>query len=363
MAQHPDIKVVLLRGVDDSNKVEIIFLGNTMQRFKFKVDGNTPADFLKRDFQVFEILIGGMPGDGARIPRAHVVFNSICDPDSNKKTLNIAEDLIKRLSIPVINQPAKVKQTSREDIPKTLSDIKGIKVPKTIRFAPASTEDIFKTMEENSINFPFIFRMAGFHGGENMELIEDLEQLKNLRKLPLDGRNYYMIEFLNYRSKDGLYRKYRFFVIDGSAYPRHVIISDSWNIHAADRERVMDKDQRLLDEEKAFLEGFDPNKTEIFKEMHKRLGLDYFGVDCNFGDEGITNIFEVNCCFRLEAVHEGKLLRSFEHHVPYIEKIKEATAKMILDRAKLAAANIAGDAKPRARVVLRSVAGQSRPSQ
>lgn len=361
MAQHPDIKVVLLRGIDDSNKIEVIFLSQNMQRFKFKIDGNTPADFLKKDFQVFEILIGGVPGDPTRIPRAHVVFNSICDPDSNKKTLNIAEDLIKRLGIPAINQPAKVKQTSREDIPKVLSDIKGIRVPKTVRFAPLSIEDILKTMEINSFNFPFIFRMAGFHGGENMVLIEDLEQLKNLRKFPLDGRNYYLIEFMDYKSKDGLYRKYRLFVIDGKPYPRHVIISDNWNIHAADRERVMDKDQRHMDEEIAFLSKFDPDKTDIFKEIHKRLGLDYFGVDCNFGDDGIANIFEVNCCFRLEAVHEGKLLRSREYHVPYIEKIKEATAKMIIDRAKLASVTV--DAKPRARVVLRSVAGQSRPSQ
>lgn len=361
MIQHPHIKVVLLRGIDDSNKIEVIFLSQNMQRFKFKIDGNTPADFLKSYFQVFEILIGGVPSDPNRIPKAHLVFNSICDPDSNKKTLNIAENLIKRLGIPVINNPANVKKTSREDIPKILSDIKGIKVPKTIRFAPQSIEDILKTMEANSIDFPFIFRMAGFHGGENMELIEDSEQLKNLRKFPLDGRNYYMIEFLNYKSKDGLYRKYRFFVIDGIAYPRHVIISDNWNIHAADRERVMDNDQTLMDEEKSFLEGFDPNKTEIFKDMHKRLGLDYFGVDCNFIDEGIVNIFEVNCCFRLEAVHEGKLLRSRDYHVPYIERIKEATAKMIIDRAKLA--NITGDARPRARVVLRSVAEQSRPSQ
>jgi len=361
MAQHPNTKVILLRGIDDSNKIEVIFLSQNMQRFKFKVDGNTPADFLKRDFQVFEILLGGVPGDPTRIPRAHVVFNSICDADSNKKTLNIAENLINRLKLPAINHPAKVKLTSREDIPKTLSDIKGIRVPKTVRFAPKSTDDVLKTMEENSIGFPFIFRMAGFHGGENMELIEDIGQLKNIRKLPMDGRNYYIIEYLNYKSKDGLFRKYRFFVIDGEAYPRHVIISDSWNIHAADRERVMDKDQRLLDEEKAFLEGFDPSKTEIFRDMHKRLGLDYFGVDCNFGDDGLANIFEVNCCFRLEAVHEGKLLRSFEHHVPYIEKIKEATAKIILDRAKLT--NIPDTEKPGARVVIRSTAGQSRPPQ
>ena len=234
-------------------------------------------------------------------------------------------------------------------------------MPKTVRFAPTSVDDILKSLEINSLNFPLIFRMAGFHGGENMELIEDLEQLKNLRKFPFDGRNYYLIEFMNYQSKDGLYRKNRFFVIDGIPYPRHVIISDGWNIHASDRERVMDKDQRLMDEEKAFLEGFDPNSTEIFKDMHKRLGLDYFGVDCNFGDNGVANIFEVNCCFRLEAVHEGKLMRSHDYHMPYIERIKEATAKMILEKAKRA--NITGDVKPRARVVLRSVAGQSRPSQ
>ncbi len=361
MPTYPDIKIVLLRGIDDSNKIEVIFLSQNMQRFKFKVDGNTPADFLKRDFQVFEILLAGVPGDPTRIPKAHVIFNSICDADSNKKTLNIAENLVNRLKLPVINHPAKVKLTSREDIPKRLSDIKGIRVPKTIRFAPKSTDDILKTMEENSFGFPFIFRMAGFHGGENMELIENKEQLKNMTKFPFDGRNYYIIEFLNYQSKDGFFRKYRFFVIDGKVYPRHVIISDNWNIHAADRERVMDKNQRLLDEERAFLEGFDPDKTEIFREMHKRLGLDYFGVDCNFGDNGLVNIFEVNCCFRLEAVHEGRLLRSFEHHVPHIEKIKEATARMILNRAKLA--GIQGDDRMGARVIIRSVAGQSRLNQ
>jgi glutathione synthase/RimK-type ligase-like ATP-grasp enzyme len=39
----------------------------------------------------------------------------------------------------------------------------------------------------------------------------------------------------------------------------------------------------------------------IFREMGARLGLDYFGVDCNIDDTGNVLLFEANPCMNILA--------------------------------------------------------------
>src|SRR5439155_1080338 len=86
---------------------------------------------------------------------------------------------------------------------------------------------------------PFLFRQVGSHGGQDLALVGDRDDLDRLEQFALDGRDFYVTEFVDFRSPDGLYRKYRVLVIDGVPYAKHMIASDSWNIHAEDRTSVV----------------------------------------------------------------------------------------------------------------------------
>lgn len=332
-----EVKVLMLRGLPDTNTIEMAFLSRDINRLKFKVNGNIYLDFLNNDFLVREIWLGAVPGDPPAVEQPHVIVNSICDPDSNMKSLKIAEAVVGQLGMRVINHPTQVASTHRHQIAELLRGIKNVKVPLTIRITPQSIAEVMEGAEAAGIQMPLLFREAGAHGGEQLALLENHDCLKMLERFPLDGRGYYLTEFVDFRSADGLYRKHRFFIVDGEIYPRHLIISDHWKVHAASRARLMGKDKRYNIEEEAFLNAFSQGGEAIrhvFHEIHKRLGLDLFGVDCTIDEQGQLTIFEVNCSFRLEASGDGGKPGSDQYHLPHVNRIKEAVRQMVLRQCK-----------------------------
>jgi len=59
------------------------------------------------------------------------------------------------------------------------------------------------------------------------------------------------------------------------------------------------------------------------KEIHQRIGLDYFGIDCHLGEQGELQIFEVNATMNTLLVPEGGD-RSYVE--PIIDRIRQMIA-------------------------------------
>ncbi|HSR74091.1 MAG TPA: hypothetical protein VLL31_04540, partial [Sulfurovum sp.] len=155
----------------------------------------------------------------------HGVFNQISDPDTNQITLQKAEDFYKMVSahVPFFNIPSHVRRTSRDNIYKLLQGIDHLHVPKTVKIQPKSPKDIYDTIKEEGFEFPVIFRQAGDHGGVSTVRVDD--ETEQFYVFPLDGRDYYLTQFVEYFDENGLYKKYRLMVVDGKVYLRHVKVS------------------------------------------------------------------------------------------------------------------------------------------
>lgn len=232
-----------------------------------------------------------------QLPEADLIFNEVSEPDSHQKALRVASKLIEKLNLAVINPPASILNTRREQLSETLNFSTDLIVPKTIRCTPASPDDVIQIWQQHFTDQAAVIRSAGDHGGTSTLRLNTPEELELLHRFAYDGRDYLLSEFLDYRSSDGLYRKYRFALINGTAYLRHMIISDSWMIHSRSRE-YMDAHPEYYAEELHLLTEYaveiPPALAAKLADINRRTGTDYLGLDCNLTAQGQIIVFELN---------------------------------------------------------------------
>lgn len=227
-----------------------------------------------------------------------LVFNEISDPDTHKAALERCEVLCAMQKVPVINRPEAIMLTRRDHISSNLKNLPGLTLPLTIRFNPETPEEVGKAIHQAGLQFPVIFRQAGDHGGISTVLIDSAAAINEaMYAFALDGRAYYLTEFRDYASADGLYRKYRIVVVEGKPYLRHMIVSNHWLIHSSSRE-YMKANPQYVEEEARLLAGFEtqlaPVLHPITRAIANKLNLEYFGIDCNIAADNSLLVFEIN---------------------------------------------------------------------
>ena len=100
--------------------------------------------------------------------------------------------------------------------------------------------------------FPLVARVAGTHGGSRMERIDSEEQLAGFVELSAE-LDFYVATYVDYRSPDGLFRKYRFMYVGDEILPYHLAIGEKWKVHHAstnmgDHDWMQAEEQRFLDD-------------------------------------------------------------------------------------------------------------------
>ncbi len=226
----------------------------------------------------------------------HLLCNIVTDPDLNPRVLKVIERIAEESGLPMLNRPERMWQTARDTCAEVLSGIPDLIVPKVIRLADPSLRRLQERMEETGFRFPALVREPGRHNGEFVGLFEkpgDLAALFEDRT-----KEYLLTEFVDFASPDGLYRKDRFFFIGDTIIPRHRITANVWNLHANSRKTLMAEDESLREEERLMVtggfEGMHPTTQSVLLEIRTRLGLDYFGLDCNVRPDGEVVLFEAN---------------------------------------------------------------------
>ena len=227
------------------------------------------------------------PGPGALV-------NHIAEPDICSATLAQALAIADRDDRPCFNHPAAVIRTTRDEVSRRLAGIPELKVPRTIRVE--TPPELCDAIAAAGLSYPVLVRVTGSHLGATLTRIETADDAASIGKH--DGRSsFYVTEFCDFASPDKRYRKFRVVVIGEDIFLRHCIIAEQWIIHRGDRAA------NTMDEEHATFVKFDrewtPHLLPIFREIGSRLGLDYFGVDCNIDDAGRVLVFEANACMNI----------------------------------------------------------------
>ncbi|MGK7953097.1 MAG: TauD/TfdA family dioxygenase [Xenococcaceae cyanobacterium] len=271
------------------------------------------------------------------IPKFALLLNTVACPDRKRASLLAAARFVDRYPhLPVINDPRRVLETTRDRNSLRLNMIRGVSFPKTekVRWNGRSFQGISQEISGLGFVFPFIVRLVGSQTGSSVKLVNNKQELySHFQNSPAD-KEYYIIQFQDYRNAKNVYNKTRVFFINGNFYPVANLFNDTWNVHSGDRYNVMDKNQWMQEEEQSFLN--DPvgylgseNLDKLYK-IRDLVGLDFFGIDLTILPDGTLFIFELNAAMR----HNFDHAKNFPYTEPHLRRISNAFHAMIQHRLK-----------------------------
>ncbi|HQT27324.1 MAG TPA: RimK family alpha-L-glutamate ligase, partial [Burkholderiales bacterium] len=205
---------------------------------------NTPIDFLTSDSDLLLFYSSDdLPVPDA-IPEHDCVFVAMGESSDSSILLAKTAECLESWPKRVLNHPEGISALSRNNVCRLLSAIEGLVVPETEKIAR-------NTLSAKA--FPFIARPIDSHAGLDLEKFESLEDVGNYLSR-VDGEDFYASQYVDYKSPDGLYRKYRIAMVDGKPYPCHMAINEQWMVSYRNSE--MEKSPEKRAEEAEFMTGF-----------------------------------------------------------------------------------------------------------
>ena len=276
---------------------------------------NVPIDFILSGSDVrldFLYLRAGEPLPEA-VPEHDVLFVAMSEPDLNHSLLQRLARLVPSWPRPVVNDPACILPLSRDGVYALLNGAEGLVMPPNIRLPRAAVERIAAGEPDAlspGLTFPLIVRPLGSHAGKQLEKIADPSELRAyLSATAATTAEFYLAPFIDYRSADGQFWKYRVMFIGGEPFLCHLAISDHWMIHYVNAGMAQSPAKRA--EEARAMEEFDQafalRHAAAFRELNRRTGLDYFGIDCAETPDGRLLIFEADTAMVIHALDSAEL--------------------------------------------------------
>jgi hypothetical protein len=286
-----------------------------------EADGNIPLKYLfdrARTTLLKWLIEYATPEQAGQLPRHDIVFNAVGEPDLPGSTHAAIADFCRDCAMPVLNPPARVLRTGRADLPALLAGCPDVVAPRVWRCGAGDAAPML----------PVLVRPVGSHGGEGLVLAEASGQFA-------PGGDCYVTEFVDFRSADGGWRKYRAVFVDRVPYPYHLAIADRWLVHYWTADMAANPQRRA--EEAAFLA--DPEAAigaramAALRAIGARLDLDYGGVDFSVLPDGRVLVFEANATMVVHPEVEGGM---FDYKNPAVRTILAAFERMVDERAAAA---------------------------
>jgi hypothetical protein len=297
-------------------------------------DGNIPtASFIDDRVFLTSVIVVDFCDPSVPLPAHRLVFNAVGDADLCKPALEAAVELAKRTNGPIINHPSAVLKTGRAANASRLSTLPHVRVPKIATFSRAvlSGAHAESVLSIRGYTFPLLLRSPGFHTGRNFVLVGEAGELPQaIKKLP--GDEFFAIEYLDARGKDGNARKYRAMFVNGQIFPLHAAISRHWKVHYFTADMADNPAHRL--EDAAFLDDMQavigPKAMVALGRIRDALGLDYGGIDFGLSRSGDIIVFEANAT--MVVVPPGPD-ECWSYRRPAVRKILDAVDVMMMRAA------------------------------
>lgn len=288
---------------------------------------NIPVDFLfdRSTTSVHKLYLLDVEHlQGERIPPHDVAWNAIAESVEAIPYLALAELVLGGRRKPRLNEPGRVIMTSRVFLPHALQSTGAVVAP-------------VAELQRNTIangnlpfDFPIIVRPVGSHAGHGLEKIDKVSDLSSYVHR-VSAERYFVSPFIDYRSADGFFRKYRIVFVDGMPYPVHLAISPNWMIHYYNA--PMSENRWMRDEEARFLADlnavFDGPRHDTLVAIAREVGLEYFGIDCAVTQDGKVLVFEADPAM---LVHTSDPIELYPYKHEYVPRIYRAVERMIDDR-------------------------------
>lgn len=309
---------------------------------------NTPIEFLLEDGSVQLDILYLLPDAPlpAVIPEHDIAFVAIAESETNRPLLAAMEKIAESWPVPIINAAPLIARLTRDGAYRLLNDVEGLHMPANVRLDRAQLSEVASAAQRlDSLlphaSFPIIIRPLGSHGGDGLEKLTGPVDLKTYLDRRTE-RDFYVAPFIDYRSADGLYRKYRIALIDGRAYGCHLAISRHWMVHYLNAD-MPDNAVNRADESRFLLEfdkEFGLRHSGALKAIAARTGLDYALIDCGETADGKLLLFEIGTAMIVHAMDPADV---FPYKKTAMAKVFAAFTDMLRRKA--------GESAPTARLV------------
>jgi hypothetical protein len=302
--------------------------------------GNTPIEFLLEnsgmELQTLYVVAGidlPMP-----LPEHDVAIVIASDSAECLEALHKIDSVASRWPRPLLNPPRLVRNLDRDKLHRLLGGIAGLDIPATICVTRAQLAEIAGSNAgfadvAAELKTPVIARPRGSHAGVGLAKVDDIAMVgRYLAERP--EQEFFVARFVDYASRDGLFRKYRLAFVDGRPYACHMAIADRWDIWYLNAGMAFSAEKRL--EEERFMRDFDVDfavrHRSALAAIADRVGLDYFTIDCAENGNGELLVFEAD---NTAVVHNMDSPEVFPYKAPQMRKIFAAFAAMLYRRARL----------------------------
>ncbi|MGH1572003.1 ATP-grasp domain-containing protein [Methylobacterium sp. P31] len=289
---------------------------------------NTPIDFLLSDPSFCLEYLFILPGEEAprHLPEHDVLVIGVAYSSVNEAILEALSRAAENWTRPIFNHPRRVINTSRHGLADALRDAEGILAPHTARIK--RTDLVSKEFGlPAGFQFPVLIRPVDTHAGNDLQKADDTHGLIGYFD-QASADDYYITQFIDYKSLDGSYRKFRVALIDGHPFVCHVALRDHWMIHYLNAGMI--HDARKRDAEASAMAKFDTvfarRHHVAFSEIYRRTGLDYLVIDCAESPDGRLLVFEADTGM---IVHDMDPADIFPYKQAHMQKVFSAFHKAI----------------------------------
>ncbi|WGD55491.1 hypothetical protein QA641_17360 [Bradyrhizobium sp. CB1650] len=300
--------------------------------------GNTPIEFLLEgsDIELMTLYVVKGVGLPDPLPDHDIAIVIASDSEECREALAAVEHAAPRWPRPLLNHPGRIANLDRDKLHRLLAGVAGLDIPATVNVTRAQLSalaqgTIRRADITGNLRFPLIARPRGSHAGVGLAKLDDAAALAAYLA-ERQEQEFFVARFVDYASADGLYRKYRLAIVDGKPYACHMAIADRWDIWYLNAYMAFSEEKRA--EEAAFMRDFDDTfavrHRGALAEMSRRVGLDYFTVDCAENKGGELLIFEAD---NTAVVHNMDSPDVFPYKQPQMRKIFAAFTAMLARRA------------------------------
>jgi hypothetical protein len=286
---------------------------------------NTPLDFITAELDVRLDVLFVLPGRAlpAAVPDHDVAFFAAADGDPA---------LLARLAMlhaawprPTLNDPACVPRLSREALAQALAHRPELLCPaiRRVRREGAALPEGW--------TFPVLVRPVDSHAGQDLIRADDAEAL-SAALAHISTEDVFLSQFIDYRGRDGLFRKHRVAFIEGAPFLCHMAVSEHWMVHYLNAGMAESRAKR--DAEAAAMASFDGDfaarHAQAFVALTEWARLDYFQIDCADAPDGRLLLFEADVA---GIVHTMDPPDIFPYKPPQMRRVIAAFDAMLARQA------------------------------
>jgi glutathione synthase/RimK-type ligase-like ATP-grasp enzyme len=233
---------------------------------------------------------------------------------------------------PVLNDPARVARMSRDWIAEALGAVPGLTAAATVRVTRQALRDQPMDALLPGGRYPVLLRPVDTHGGTGLSKLDTAEDL-TVFLLITEGEAFYLTQYIDYRGRDGWFRKYRIAFVDGAPFLCHMAASERWMVHYLNAGMAESAAKRAAEAEEmaTFDTGFAVRHRDAFAALSAIIGLEYFSIDCGEAADGSLLVFEADVAAIIHSMDDPVL---YPYKAAPMQRCYDAFAAMLTRHAR-----------------------------